>query len=169
MFCAAGICKTGKKMTDCQIIESLKAAYIAELQTVEDYLANSVWLDGPGARQIAESLDVYIAQELAHAKAIAVRLKELGVRSPDSFRREAQRILPLHDETDPVIAVEGVLEAERNAILRYEKLIAACEGKDMTTQDLVIAILADEEKHRKVFEGFHNMLNEERKMKKPIR
>jgi len=148
-----------------QIIELLKAAYIAELQTVEDYLANSVWLDGAGARRVAESLDVYIAQELAHAKKIAIRLKELGVRSPDSFRKEAQRILPLHDETDPLIAVEGVLEAERDAIIRYEKLIEVCEGKDFTTQDLIIEILADEERHRKVFERFLNMLNEERKIK----
>lgn len=152
-------------MDNPNIIELLEAAYIAELQTVEDYLANSVWLNGPGSRQVAESLDVYIAQELAHAKTIAIRLKELGVHSPDSFRREAQRILPLHDETDPLIAVEGVLEAERNAIVRYEKLIEACEGKDITTRDLIIAILADEEKHRKVFEDFLNMLNEERKTK----
>ena len=148
-----------------QIIELLQAAYIAELQTVEDYLANSVWLDGPGSRPVAESLDAYIAQELAHAKKIAIRLKELGMRSPDSIRREAQRILPLHDETDPMIAVEGVLEAERNAISRYEKLIEVCEGKDLTTQDLIIEILADEEKHRKVFEDFFNLLNEERKNK----
>jgi bacterioferritin len=154
-----------KLLHNSNIVELLQAAYIAELQTVEDYLANSVWLDGPGSRQIAESLDVYIAQELAHAKRIAIRLKELGVRSPDAFRKEAQRILPLHDETDPLIAVEGVLEAERNAIVRYEKLIEACEGKDIITQDLIIAILADEEKHRKVFEDFLNMLSEERKTK----
>lgn len=151
-------------MSDSKIIELLKAAYIAELQTVEDYLANSIWLDGPGWRPIAEALDVYVAQELAHAKKIAIRLKELGVRSPDLFKKEAQRILPIHDETDPLIAVDGVLEAERNAIVRYEKLIEACEGRDFTTQDLIIAILADEEKHRKVFEGFLEMLNEKKKI-----
>ena len=138
------------------------AAYLAELQMAENYLAGSVWLDGSGARQIAEALDVYSAQELTHAKKIAHRLKELGVRSPASFSIEVvQKVFPPRDETDALSAVEGVLEAECDAIARYERLIEACEEKDVITRDLAIEIIADEEKHRAVFEGFLTKLNEE--------
>lgn len=153
-------------MSNSIIIPLLKVAYTTELETVENYLADSVWLEGPIARQVAESLEVYIAQELAHAKKIAVRLKQLGVRSPASFKMESpQKIMPPHDETDPMAIVEGVLEAERIAIARYEKLIEVCEGKDLSTLELAIEILADEERHRTLFEGFLNMLNAERKTK----
>ena len=149
-------------MRHSKVIESLMAAYLAELEMAENYLAGSVWLDGSGARQIAEALDVYSAQELTHAKKIAHRLKELGVRSPASFSIEVvQKVFPPRDETDALSAVEGVLEAERDAIARYERLIEACEEKDIITRDLAIEIIADEEKHRDVFEGFLTKLNEE--------
>ena len=34
----------------------LNQAYAAELETVQNYLANSVWLDGLGAQEVSESL-----------------------------------------------------------------------------------------------------------------
>lgn len=142
----------------------LKTAYAAEVQTVVDFLAVSVWLDGPGARQITEALDLYIPGKLIQAREIARRLKQLGVNSPASFA-SAQKILPPPDETDPLPAVEGVLEAQRQAIARCEKLIAACERKDLVTQELAMDILAHEERHRALFEGFLVQLNEQRKTK----
>lgn len=147
-----------------KIIEMLKTAYATEVQTVEDYLATSVWLDGPGAGQVADYLDVYIPLKLVRAKKIARRLKQLGVNSPATFH-STQKIVPPPDETDPLPAVEGVLEAQRQAIARYEKLIEACEGKDFTTHDLAIEIIADEERHRALFEGFLTQINELRKTK----
>lgn len=153
-------------MNDSIIIQLLKEAYRAELEMAENYLADSVWLDGPGARLVAESLDVYVAQELAHAKKLAIRLKQLGVRSPASFQSESpSRILPPHDETDPLAIVEGVLEAERIAVARYEKLIEVCDGNDFSTQEAAIEILADEEKHHALFEKFLIMLKAEKKTK----
>lgn len=155
-------------MSDPKVIELLMAAYLAELEIAENYLASSVWLDGPGSRQIAESLDAFSAQELAHAKKIASRLKQLGVRSPAGFRITVeQKIFPTRDETSPLSAVEAVLETEHDAIARYERLIGACEGKDIDTRELAIEILADEEKHRAVFENFLTKLNEEWKAKLP--
>lgn len=147
-----------------EIVEMLKTAYAAEVQSVEDFLATSVWLDGPGSRQIAQALDVYIPGKLIQAKKIARRLKQLGVNSPASFA-STQKILPPPDHTDPLPAVEGVLEAQRQAISRCEKLIRACERKDFATQELAMEILADEERHRALFEGFLVQLNEQRKTK----
>jgi len=54
---------------------------------------------------------------------------------------------------------------EQRAIARYESLIGACEGKDYLTRELGIEILAEEEKHRTLFESFFTTLNEQRKAK----
>jgi bacterioferritin len=153
-------------MNESRIIELLKAIYAAELEAAENYLASSVWLEGPGAQPVAESLDTFAAQELIHAKKIALRLKHLGVRAPDSLQIERVREAgPPRDATDPLSAVEAVLEVEQGAIARYENLIRACEGSDYATHELGIEILAEEEKHRALFEGFLTRLSEERKTK----
>lgn len=153
-------------MSHSKVVELLIAAYLAELEMAENYLAGSVWLDGPGARDIAKALDVYSAQELTHAKKIAQRLKQLGVLSPGAFSIEViQEVFPPRDKTDPLSAVEGVLAAERAAIARYEQLVEVCGSKDIVTRDLAIEILADEEKHHALFESFLTRLKEEWKIK----
>jgi ferritin-like protein len=50
--------------------------------------------------------------------------------------------------------VQGVLDAENEAIACYHQIIKACEGRDHVTQDLAIKLQADEEEHRCLFEGF---------------
>lgn len=138
------------------IVELLQTAYAAELETVENYLANSVWLDGIGAREVSEALAADVDEELDHAKRLARRLKQLGVPPRGSLQlaRTQKSLQPPKDSTDVWAVVEGVLSAERQAIARYEKLIKACEGQDYATQDLAVKLLADEEEHRVLFEGF---------------
>jgi bacterioferritin len=58
------------------------------------------------------------------------------------------------DSTDLRHVVAGALTAERDAIATYQEIIAACDGTDPVTTDLAVNILADEEKHRSLFEGF---------------
>lgn len=50
--------------------------------------------------------------------------------------------------------IGGVLEAEEAAIAHYRQLIEETDGLDWVTQDLRVSILADEEAHRRLFEGF---------------
>jgi bacterioferritin len=47
-----------------------------------------------------------------------------------------------------------VIEAETGAIEHYNRIIEVTDGVDWVTQDMVIAILRDEEGHRRLFEGF---------------
>ena len=56
--------------------------------------------------------------------------------------------------TAPARLVRGVIEAENGAIDHYNQLIEMTEGVDPVTNDMVIAILRDEEGHRRLFEGF---------------
>ena len=67
-----------------QIIEELKVAYWMELETVTNYIANSVNLDGVRAEEIKKALQADVLEELAHAQILARRIKTIGGRVPGS-------------------------------------------------------------------------------------
>src|SRR5205807_4987779 len=54
--------------TNIDIINELKKAYAMELETVENYLANSIDLDGVRAEEIKKALAGDIEEELMHAR-----------------------------------------------------------------------------------------------------
>ena len=138
------------------IVAQLKHAYAGELETVQNYLANSVDLDGVRAEEIKKSLAADIQEELGHAQQFAARIKELYGVVPGSmeFTPEQTYLQPPEHQTDIVQVIRGVIEAETGAIEHYERIIEATEEVDPVTQDMVIAILRDEQGHRRLFEGF---------------
>lgn len=139
-----------------QIIENLTKSYWMEIETVMNYLSNSINLDGVRAEEIKKSLGADVSAELGHAQKIAKRIKELGGTVPSSLKFEASQkgLQTKKDTTDVVSVIEGVIEAEEEAIEQYNKLIKLCDGLDYVTQDLCIQILANEEAHRIEFIGF---------------
>ena len=139
-----------------RIIELLKKAYWMEMETVMSYVANSVNPDGVRAQEIIESLRADIQEELGHAQQFATRIKELYGVVPGSleFRAEQTYLQPPAEQTDIVHVIKGVIEAEAGAIDFYNEIIEATEDTDPVTNDMVIAILRDEEGHRRLFEGF---------------
>ncbi len=138
------------------IIAMLERAYWMEIETVMSYIANSVNPDGVRAQEIIESLEQDITEELGHAQQFAARIKELYGVVPGSldFTAEQSYLQPPGHQTDIVHVIKGVIEAETGAIEHYNRMIEFCEGKDPVTQDMMIAILRDEEGHRRLFEGF---------------
>ena len=145
------------------LIPLLKKAYAAELETVQNYLANSVWLDGLRAQEVVETLAEDVADELGHAQELAHRLKQLGACPPGSLalERNQEALQPVADSTDLRHVVTGVLAAERDAVATYREIIAACGDGDPVTADLAVNIMADEEKHRSLFEGFLKSMDKE--------
>lgn len=140
-----------------QIIDMLTTAYWMEVETVTNYIANSVDLDGVRAEEIKKSLAADVTEEIGHAQLLAKRIKEIGGRVPGSqgFKATQKSLQPPADTTDVVAVIRGVIEAEDAAIAHYGKLIEACgEANDYVTQDLCITTLADEEGHRVMFAGF---------------
>lgn len=139
-----------------EIIEALQEAYWAEIETIINYLANSVNLDGIRAEEIKDILSTEVPDELGHAQQIASRIKELDgiVEGSKSFKALQETIQPQADTTDLKSVVKGVIDAETNAIEQYRKIIQLTDGIDFVTQDMCIAIQADEEKHLRVFRGF---------------
>jgi len=139
-----------------QVIEMLTKAYWMEIETVMSYIANSTNPDGILAQQVVASLQADIQEELTHAQQFATRIKELYGTVPGSlqFSAEQDYLQPPADHTDIVHVIRGVIEAESGAIDFYNRIIEATEESDPVTNDMVIAILADEEGHLRLFEGF---------------
>ena len=139
-----------------QVIELLKKAYWMEIETVMSYIANSINPDGVRAQEIVESLQGDIQEELGHAQQFASRIKELYGVVPGSleFAAEQSYLQPPEHQTDIVHVINGVIEAETGAIEHYNRIISETDDIDPVTQDMVIAILRDEEGHRRLFEGY---------------
>ncbi|MBA3389969.1 MAG: rubrerythrin [Actinomycetota bacterium] len=139
-----------------QIVELLKQAYFAELETVINYVTNSVNPDGVRAQEIKEALEEDVQEELGHAQQFASRIKDLYGTVPGSldFQAVQTTLQPPEDQVDVVHVIKGVIDAETSAIELYTQVIEETEGVDPVTQDMVITILHDEQGHRRLFEGF---------------
>lgn len=142
--------------TEKEIIKELIVSYWMEMETVQNYLANSFNLDGVRAEEIKKSLAADITAELGHAQQIAGRIRVLGGVVPGSmdFKAAQTSLQPPAKSTDVVTVIRGVIEAEEGAIAQYKRLIELTDGVDYPTQDMCIALLADEQDHRREFLGF---------------
>ncbi|WP_092662785.1 ferritin-like domain-containing protein [Halorientalis persicus] len=144
-------------MTNDEVIDLLQKAYSDEIETVMNYMTNSIVLDGVSAEEVKTSLQTDIQEELNHAEMLGQRLKQLDSRPPGSAEFEARQhsLQPPEDSTDVLSVIEGVLDAENDAIETYRKLIDAAEdANDPVTEDIAVTVLADEEAHRTEFRGF---------------
>jgi bacterioferritin len=139
-----------------KLVSMLEKAYWMEIETVMSYVTNSTNPDGVRAMEIKESLQTDIAEELGHAQQFAARIKELYGVVPGSkeFTAEQDFLQPPADQTDIPHVIRGVIEAEAGAIAFYNEIIEFAGDVDPVTEDMVIAILRDEQGHMRQFEGF---------------
>jgi bacterioferritin len=138
------------------IVDLLKTAYFMELETVMNYVTNSINPDGVRAQEVKENIEEDIQEELGHAQQFAARIKELYGVVPGSmeFKASQDTLQPPDDQIDVVHVIKGVIDAEDGAIQHYTRIVEETEEVDPVTQDMVIAILHDEQGHRRLFEGF---------------
>ena len=138
------------------IVTELIRAYWMELETVLNFIANSTNLDGVRAEEIKKSLAADVQEELTHATQLANRIKTIDGKVPGSFDFKASQasMQPPAESTDVVQVIKGVIDAEEAIIAQYETIIRLCDGYDFVTQDMCIALLADEQQHRREFVGF---------------
>ena len=143
-------------MNNEEIIKELSLAYAMELETVQNYIAASVNLDGVRSEVIKKALAADVTVEVQHAQTLAQRIKTIGGTVPGSLDlpRGQASMQPSDDTTDVVAVIQGVIDAEEAAIQQYNKIIKLCDGVDYVTQDMAIGILAGEEDHRREFLGF---------------
>ncbi len=148
--------KAGKSEGNQDIVRELAIAYAMELETVQNYIANAVHLDGVRSEVIKKALAADVLTEVQHAQQLAQRIKTIGGRVPGSLDndRSQEYLQPPDDTTDVVAVIRGVIRAEESAIAQYNEIIRLCEGRDYVTQDLAVGILSGEEDHRREFLGF---------------
>ena len=139
-----------------EIIGLLTQAYWMEIETVQNYLANAVNLEGVRAEEIKKALAADVTEELGHAQLFGNRIKQLYGRVPGSmeFKASQQTMQPPADTTDVAAVIRGVIDAEQGAIDHYRRVIKVCSEEDPVTADMVTTILAGEEGHLRQFEGF---------------
>src|SRR5919107_3105328 len=125
------------------IVELLKTAYFMELETVMNYVTNSINPDGVRAQEVKENIEEDIQEELAHAQQFAQRIKELYGVVPGSmdFKASQNTLQPAEDQIDVVHVIKGVIDAEDGAIQHYTRIIQETEEVDPVTNDMVIAVL----------------------------
>lgn len=143
-------------MKNKRIISELCVSYAMELETVENYIAASVNLDGVRSDVIKKALAADVLTEVQHAQQLATRIKTIGGLVPGSLglARTQKFLQPKKDTTNIVAVIKGVIAAEEAAIAQYNKIVELCDGVDYVTQDIVIGILGGEEDHRREFVGF---------------
>ena len=144
-----------------RLVELLQEARNDELETVINYQANAIALSGVEAQEIADSLAEDVGEELGHAEEIGERISVLGGEPRGSYEIEMSQesLQPPEEATDQLSVVEGVIEAESDAVSTYQELVeAAEEASDPVTEDLATELLADEEEHLAEFEGFREGL-----------
>lgn len=137
-----------------EVIALLTQAYCMEMETVLNYLAVSINLDGVRAEEIKKSLAADVPAETMHALQLGHRIKQLGGQVPGSLSVKFSQTQPSAKSTDVMAAIKAVIETEEAACAHYKKIIRAVEGEDYVTQDLCIRTLADEEEHLVLFKGF---------------
>lgn len=139
-----------------EIVTELKRSYAIELETMQNYLANSIDLEGAKSELIRESLENEIALKLKHARRLAKRINVLGGRLPGSLglSRDQDSLQPPLDNTDTLAVIRGVISANEASINQYQRIIQLTEGLDYVTQDMVIDLLSDERELRRSFLGF---------------
>ncbi|MDZ7746671.1 MAG: ferritin-like domain-containing protein [Halobacteriales archaeon] len=148
-----------------EVTQLLRKAYGDEMETVMNYLTNSIILDGVRAQEVKEGLRQDATQEeIQHAQMLGERLKQLDARPPASgeFVARQDSLQPPEDTADVLSVIDGVIEAEEGAIQTYRSLIKAAQAADdPVTEDLAVEILGDEEAHRTEFKSYRREYSDE--------
>jgi bacterioferritin len=144
-----------------EIITRLKKSYAMEMESVQNYLANSIDLEGPAAEEVKGVLESAVATELKHARRLAKRIKILGARVPGSLElpRDQNFLQPPMENRDVMAVVRGALIARDEAIAQYQATIQFTEGSDYLTQDLLIELIAEEQEQRGLFNDLSSRIS----------
>ncbi|MEV0847069.1 DNA starvation/stationary phase protection protein [Streptomyces sp. NPDC049954] len=114
---------------------------------------------GPRFRSVHLQLDEVVDSARTHMDTVAERLSTLGV-SPDGRAGTVAQSSGIGKLNDGWIkdndAVGSMVDALAAAIGRLRERVSATETPDPVTQDLLIAITADLEKHHWMFQASNN-------------
>jgi bacterioferritin len=116
--------------TNHDIINELRKSYAMELETVENYLANSIDLDGVRAEEIKKALLRDIEEELGHARKLGNRAEEEAI---DQYKKLIKMCDPVDLVTqDVILEITGEEQAHRRQFIGFLYEYERGEAKRLT-------------------------------------
>jgi bacterioferritin len=129
-----------------EVIDDLNSAYADEWLAHFQYFLFSQVIEGINAETLKKELEQQSLDELGHAKKLGDRIIQLG-GTPTTKVTEVSTCgftLPPQDRSDLKKIVELVIEGERCAIEKYNRLAKKYHMKDLVTHEIFEDLLTDE-------------------------
>ena len=136
------------------VVSALQTALAEEFNAWYAYVITAKFLKGNNHLEVEEAYMEFAEDELEdHAYKLMERINQLGgaplgVLSPDMWNKKADHkyIMP-NSQFDVIKSIDENIKAEEGAIETYMKIEKLTRGKDVTTNDMIKHILADEQEH----------------------
>ncbi|MGL5977444.1 MAG: ferritin-like domain-containing protein [Erysipelotrichaceae bacterium] len=139
------------------LLETLNRALAEEWLAFYQYWVGARLMEGPMRSEVEPELLVHATQELNHAVMVVTRIIQLGGTPLLDPREWFEKAECAYDApNDPYIEeiLNQNLSGERCAISRYQGLAEMTNGKDLTTYQMAITILAEEIEHEEDIESW---------------
>ncbi len=149
----------GKEISDFnvqEIINDLNSAFADEWLSHFQYFLYAQIVKGIDADTLKKELEQQSLDELEHAKILSDRIIQLGgIPTVKLFETSTCGFLPPpEDRTDLEGIIKRVLESERCAIDKYNKLAKKYHMKDLVTHEIFEDLLKDEVSDEQDWEDF---------------
>lgn len=139
-----------------EVINDLNSAFADEWLSHFQYFLYAQVIKGIDADALKKELEKQSMDELGHAKILSDRIIQLG-RTPTVNIMETSTcgfLPPPEDRTDIKSIIKLVLESERCAIDKYNKLAKKYHMKDLVTHEIFEDLLNDEVSDEQDWEDF---------------
>jgi bacterioferritin len=150
-----------------ELIDDLNSAYADEWLSHFQYFLYAQTIEGIDANTLKKELEQQSMDEMNHAKILANRIIQVG-GTPTTKLIETSTCgfsPPPEDQTDLVRIIELVLEGERCAIDKYNKLAKKYHMKDLVSHEIFEDLLKDEVSDEEDWENFLPGLKQKQKQK----
>lgn len=139
-----------------EVINDLNSAFADEWLSHFQYFLYGQVIKGIDADTLKKELEKQSMDELGHAKILSDRLIQLGSTPTVNIMETSTCgfLPPPEDRTDIKSIIELVLESERCAIDKYNKLAKKYHMKDLVTHEIFEALLNDEVSDEQDWEDF---------------
>ncbi|HXS60840.1 MAG TPA: ferritin-like domain-containing protein [Candidatus Sulfopaludibacter sp.] len=139
-----------------EVINDLNSAFADEWLSHFQYFLYAQVIKGIDADALKKELEKQSMDELGHAKILSDRIIQLGSRPTVNIMETSTCgfLPPPEDRTDIKSIIKLVLESERCAIDKYNKLAKKYHMKDLVTHEIFEDLLNDEVSDEQDWEDF---------------
>ncbi|WP_165043972.1 MULTISPECIES: bacterioferritin [unclassified Adlercreutzia] len=138
-----------------KLIDKLNSLLADELTSINQYMVHAEMCEDWGYGKLSENVKRHAIDEMKHAERLIERILFLE-GAPIVSKLHA-----MHIGADVPAQVENDLELEIHAVEEYnDAIVLAAEAMDHATRDLLIGILADEDKHVDYLEELQDQIDQ---------